>query len=52
MATTLYPPLRIRDIPGPQPGQFGLVSRILRKFHFIFTYLFSLRNLIDLIKIL
>lgn len=26
MATSLYPPLRIRDIPGPQPGQFGLVN--------------------------
>jgi hypothetical protein len=29
MATTLYPPLRIRDIPGPQPGQFGLVNEEL-----------------------
>jgi hypothetical protein len=26
MATSLYPPLHIRDIPGPQPGQFGLVN--------------------------
>jgi len=29
MATSLYPPLRIRDIPGPQPGQFGLVNKEL-----------------------
>jgi len=29
MASSLYPPLRIRDIPGPQPGQFGLVNEEL-----------------------
>ena len=28
MASSLYPPLRIRDIPGPQPGQFGVVNSI------------------------
>ena len=27
MASILYPPLRIRDIPGPQPGQFGVVRK-------------------------
>ncbi|CAF4619214.1 unnamed protein product, partial [Rotaria magnacalcarata] len=30
MAATLYPPLRIRDIPGPQPGQFGLLEKSYR----------------------
>ena len=30
MASSLYPPLRIRDIPGPQPGQFGVVRKQLR----------------------
>ncbi|CAF1192241.1 unnamed protein product [Didymodactylos carnosus] len=31
MATgAYYPPLRIRDIPGPQPGQFGLLERPYR----------------------
>ncbi|CAF1125905.1 unnamed protein product [Rotaria sordida] len=30
MATSLYPPLRIRDIPGPQPGQFGLLEKPYR----------------------
>ncbi|CAF2438660.1 unnamed protein product [Rotaria sp. Silwood2] len=30
MATSLYPPLRIRDIPGPQPGQFGVLEKPYR----------------------
>ncbi|CAF4683556.1 unnamed protein product, partial [Rotaria socialis] len=30
MAATLYPPLRIRDIPGPQPGQFGVLEKAYR----------------------
>jgi len=27
MASILYPPVRIRDIPGPQPGQFGVLEK-------------------------
>ncbi|CAF0859905.1 unnamed protein product [Adineta ricciae] len=30
MATSLYPPIHSRDIPGPQPGQFGLLEKPYR----------------------
>ncbi|UJR26910.1 hypothetical protein I4U23_008220 [Adineta vaga] len=30
MATSLYPPIHNRDVPGPQPGQFGLLEKPYR----------------------
>jgi hypothetical protein len=43
MASSLYPPLRIRDIPGPQPGQFGLVnSTFCVDFELLFICMFPL----------
>lgn len=38
MASSLYPPLRIRDIPGPQPGQFGLVNELVYLLICLFIY--------------
>lgn len=53
MASILYPPVRIRDIPGPQPGQFGVVRQSNDEFHpdRIEFDRFSSKNLIDPIKI-